>query len=131
MARVNGCIGEDNSQSMCLLRRLIDDTAVSLLADTNKTAEDRRILWTTFANIKMWFDNWERDLIELGFASVDSDGKTFIPKEQLSNIVNVDETCLSLDSSMACEGGGLRQPSSIQGSLVLAKAQAKVRRPRR
>jgi hypothetical protein len=54
----------------------------------------------------MWFDNWERDLVELGTASIDpSTNKPYIPKEQLSNICNFDETCLSLDGSNSNHGG--------------------------
>ena len=40
--------------------------------------EDRRIRWTTWSNINAWFDNWERDLVELGFAFYDEDGKVVI-----------------------------------------------------
>ncbi len=48
----------------------------------------------------MWFDKWERDLVELGTASIDPiTNKPYIPKEQLSNICNFDKTCLSLDGS--------------------------------
>ena len=41
----------------------------------NKTigqnAEDRCIRCTIDKNISMWFDNWENDLVELGFARRD------------------------------------------------------------
>jgi hypothetical protein len=54
----------------------------------------------------MWFGNWERELIELGTALIDpSTNKPYIPKEQLSNICNFDETCLSLDGSNSNHGG--------------------------
>ena len=67
------------------------------MAAKGETAEDRRILWTTYDNLKTWFDNWEHDLVELGFATKDASGHVVIPEEQLSRIINMDETCLSLD----------------------------------
>ena len=59
----------------------------------------------TYLNIKSWFDNWERDLLELVFAKVGSYGKTDILKEQLAKIVNIDETSLVLDGSKCNRGG--------------------------
>jgi hypothetical protein len=56
----------------------------------------------------MWFDNWENDLVELGFASRNpTTGKIFIPEDQLGNIGNFDETCLNLDGSTTNCGGRL------------------------
>ena len=68
--------------------------------------EERCVCWTTYFNIKSWFDNWERDLFEVGFAEVDSKGKTVIPAEQLKKIINIDETCLVLDGSKCNNSGG-------------------------
>jgi hypothetical protein len=63
-----------------------------------KQVEDRRIHWTNYKNISMWFDDWERDLVDLETASLNPlTNKPYIPKEQMSNICNFDETCLSLD----------------------------------
>ena len=61
--------------------------------------------WATYFIIKSWFDNWEKDLLELESAKVDSNGKTVIPREQLANIVNIYETCLVLDGSKCNRGG--------------------------
>ena len=44
-------------------------------------------------------------MLELGFAEVDSEGKTVIPTEQLKKIINIDETCLVLDRSKCNRGG--------------------------
>ena len=66
--------------------------------------EARRIAWTTYKNLAQWFDNWGRDLVELGFAEKDEEGNIVIPPEQLKNIVNFDETCLSLDGSQGNRG---------------------------
>ena len=44
-------------------------------------------------------------MLELGFADVDSEGKTVIPMEQLEKIINIDETCLVLDGSKCNRGG--------------------------
>ena len=54
----------------------------------------------------MWFDNWEHDLVELGFAVCDTTtGKIHIPEDQLELIGNFDETCLNLDGSSTNRGG--------------------------
>jgi hypothetical protein len=59
----------------------------------------------------MWFDNWERDLIELGTATLDPlTNKPTIQKGQLTNICNFDKTCLSLDDSNLNRGG---QPEMV------------------
>jgi len=76
-----------------------------MMSDKGETTEDRRKLWTTYDNIKTWFDNWEKDLIDLGFAEKDADDKTVIPNHQLHNIITMDETCLSLDCSKSMRGG--------------------------
>ena len=43
-------------------------------------------------------------MLELGFAEVDSNGKTVLPMEQLKKI-NIEETCLVLDASKCNRGG--------------------------
>ena len=58
-----------------------------------------------FANISIWFDNWEWDLVELGFATKGGDGKVYITEEQLYMIINFEETCLSLDGMEGRRGG--------------------------
>jgi len=56
--------------------------------------------------IFMWFDNWEHDLVELGFAVCDTTtGKIHIPEDQLELIGNFDETCLNLEGSSTNHGG--------------------------
>ena len=52
----------------------------------------------------MWFDNWERDLEELGFTER-TETSHYIPHNQLERILNLDETCLSLDGSKGGRGG--------------------------
>ncbi len=61
----------------------------------------------TYANISSWFDNWERDLVELGFAFHDERGQCIIPGEQLQLIINFNETCLSADGREGRKGGHL------------------------
>ena len=51
------------------------------------------------------FDNWEEDLVELGFGTRDEIGAVYIPPEQLSRIGNFDETCINLDGSNTQRGG--------------------------
>eukprot|EP00984_Skeletonema_dohrnii_P018305 scaffold8528_cov85-Skeletonema_dohrnii-CCMP3373.AAC.1 len=87
-----------------LLRRLLEESGVDINAGRSNNAEQRRIMWTTYYNLKSWFDNWEKDLLELGFAKK-VEGKTVIPEDQLARILNVDETCLVMDGSKTQRGG--------------------------
>ncbi|KAL3760365.1 LOW QUALITY PROTEIN: hypothetical protein ACHAWU_000340 [Discostella pseudostelligera] len=67
--------------------------------------EARRIMWTTYKNLKLWFESWESTLEELGIALRGVDGKVYIPDHQMKNILNFDKTCLSLDGSDGARGG--------------------------
>ena len=63
-----------------MLNRVLRDTACNLNKRKLHNAEDRRIRWTNHRNISMWFDNFENDLVELGFALCDpTTGKTLFP----------------------------------------------------
>jgi hypothetical protein len=85
---------------------MLKDTAVNLNACKSKSTEDRCIRWTNYKNLSLWFKNWEKDLMELGFAYRDPiTGQVCITKEWLRNILNFDETFLSLDGSMTNLGG--------------------------
>jgi hypothetical protein len=56
--------------------------------------------WTTAKNLRMWFNNWGHDLVQLGFGTqLNDDGDIHIPENQLGRIINFNETCLSLDGS--------------------------------
>ena len=88
-----------------LLKRLLKKTATELSCGKVNNAEERRVRWTTYFNIKSWFDNWDNDLVKLGFASRDDNDNIVIPDEQLKRILNIDETCLVMDGSKCNRGG--------------------------
>jgi len=59
-----------------------------------------------FQNLDLWFDSWEKVLDELGFFEVDAaTGMKLIPEHKLRDIVNFNETCLSLNGSTITRGG--------------------------
>jgi len=93
------------SSSKELIKRLCRDTAIDMKCDKLSFAEERRVRWTTYANLELWFDSWEKTLIDLGFMEDDGTGKYILPDRQLRNIINFDETCLSLDGSSINRGG--------------------------
>ena len=68
--------GEDWSM---LCKRMQSDTVINLRRQQARSVEDRRINWTTHKNISLWFDNWEEDIVELGFGTRDDNGKVHIP----------------------------------------------------
>jgi hypothetical protein len=109
-----------------LLNHMLRDTACNLNKRKSHNNEDRRIRWTNHRNISMWFDNWENDLVELGFASRDpTTGKILIPEDQLGNIGNFDETCLNLDGSTTNRGGRLKALIYDPRFPVVGKATCK------
>ena len=56
-----------------LLRRLLRDTAINTMSgDKLNSSEDRRIWWTTFQNLDLWFDSWESFLGDFGFTHYDA-----------------------------------------------------------
>jgi hypothetical protein len=101
--KFNHVLKEGYRQKM--LQRVLLATAHNLDASTMHIAEDRRVCWTTHSNIVSWFENWEFALVNLGFATRDANGKVAIIPEQLRNITNFDETCLSLDGTEGRRGG--------------------------
>ena len=58
-----------------LLHRVVRDTAIEINAVRLNCAEDRRIRWTTYQNLALWFDSWEAFLIEYGFAIISETGE--------------------------------------------------------
>jgi hypothetical protein len=88
-----------------LLNRVVRDTATDINAEKMNCAEDRRIHWTTYQNLDLWFDSWEMFLVKYGFATIKEDGSLHITEEMKARILNFDETCLSLDGSNGNRGG--------------------------
>jgi hypothetical protein len=85
----SNCIGMPSHSKLlsCVLEQQQSKTKAN-------NAEDRRIHWTKYQNIGMWFNNWEHDLIELGMGMSDLiSRKVMFPKEQLpTSIWNFDKT---------------------------------------
>ncbi len=65
-----------------LFRRVQTDTATNLRQQKARSAEDRQVCWSMHKIISMWFDNWEHDIVELGFGNCNPVmRKVHIPKE--------------------------------------------------
>ncbi len=103
--KLNHVMRNDNKLRYNLLNCVLKDTAIEISGTKCKRREERRIRWTTYHNIKSWFDNWEHDLVELGFATKLDDASVDIPNNQLMRIINIDETCLALDGGSGKRGG--------------------------
>ena len=63
-----------------------------------------RLIGLLAENIDAWFNNFEEDIVQLGFGTCDKTGVVYIPPEQPQWILNLDETCLSLDGSSTNRG---------------------------
>ena len=58
-----------STEANTLLKCMLHDTADNKMsADKLNCAEDRRICWTKFQNLNLWFNSWETFLVEFGFA---------------------------------------------------------------
>ena len=97
-ARVIQVMGKEKNVSMHLIDRILKETAVDILSKVCDNVEDRRVRWTTY------IDNWARDLEDLGFAVRNELEELYIPEEQLARILNLDESCLSMDGSNGQRG---------------------------
>ena len=95
------------SEATGLWKRIRRDTADEhMQVNKVKCTEERRVKWTTYQNLDLWFDSWGKVLDDLGFFEEDAaTGEKFIPKHKLRDLVNFDETCLSLDGSTITRGG--------------------------
>ena len=93
------------AEAQPLCRQITRNTALNMVAGKVKVAEERRIQWTTFHNLDLWFSTWESTLDEIGFLEEDEFGNKRIRECMLKNILNFDETSLSLDGSTVTRGG--------------------------
>ena len=102
--RVNNAMNTGKTND-CLFQRIQRHCTAQFTASVSDRAEERRLKWTTYANIKMWFDSFDRFLVEFGFGSLMEDGSVFVSDEQKARILNVDETALLMDGTMQNKGG--------------------------
>ena len=126
-ACVQACVGDN--YSVTLLKHLMNKSAIDLFADKCQNAEVRRIQWTTYKNLKIWFENWSTDLLELGFATETMTGEHFIEESQLSRIINMDESCLALDGCSGNKGGKPETNSTTQTCHVQEGPPVRVAKP--
>jgi hypothetical protein len=94
-------------QQKDFLQCVLKDSAINLDATKSTNAEDRWIRWTTYRNLSLWFDNWEDELVEQGFAdrNLITNKISSLEPNQLKRILNFDETCLLLNGSTSKHGG--------------------------
>ena len=64
-------------------------------------------MWTTMRNLKMWFEKWKVDLMDISFTEEDEDRNVSIKNYKPKDICNLDKTCISLDGSNRNKGGRL------------------------
>ena len=87
------------------LNRLLRETAINISTKVEHLEEYQQKQWKTYGNINLFFDTWDKDLVELGFAYRDDEEKIVITDEKLGKIINFDESCISLDGSEGRRGG--------------------------
>jgi len=96
-----------------LARKLKSETAHLFEIDTMNLQEARRLQWTTYGNLNVWYETFKQTLIDLGFAreTMQDGTEDHLPGElcffegQTRRIINVDETDGTLDNTNGKRGG--------------------------
>ena len=73
-----------------ILKRLACDTAINMGCSKLSFAEERRVCWTMYINLDLWFNTWERELLKHGLMELDARGLPHIPRQKLHQILNFD-----------------------------------------
>jgi hypothetical protein len=74
----------NQQQATGLLVLLSRDCADNLTAGKINHVEERRVKWTTYTNLDLWFSAWEKVLDNYGFIEHDlKNGKPSIPQQML------------------------------------------------
>jgi hypothetical protein len=55
--------------------------------------------------LDLWFNSWEVFLVNYGFATVNTNGELLFDIEMMKQILNLDQTCMSLDGGNGNRGG--------------------------
>ena len=75
--------------------------------------EQRRLIWTTYRNINIWFETLKRFLIDKGFTRENTDedrlvlGDIVYSEPQSNTILNLDKSEVSTDGTSKISGGCL------------------------
>jgi hypothetical protein len=96
---MNACAGENSRKEIIpmlaktfnigtldatgLLNCVVRDTATDIHAVKLNCAEDRRIRWTTYQNLDLWFDSWEVFLVDYGLATINTNGELLFDIEMM------------------------------------------------
>jgi hypothetical protein len=88
-----------------ILKRLACDTAIDMSSGKLNFAKERRVCWTMYNNLDLWFNTWERELLKHGLCELNARGLPHIPCEKLHQILNFNKTSLLLDGSSINQGG--------------------------
>ncbi len=119
-------ITSEGKPKTSIFDRVMRSTNVSLNAIVAPQVKERRILWTTYANLLAWFNNFKIFLIKFGFSGVGGDGEPIFDEEMKRRILNVDETEISLKGSKTRAGRrpevSFHDPHLPLPSLSLAKS---------
>jgi len=97
--QMNACTGDNSRKEMIpmlvktfnigildatgLLNHVVCNTATDIHMVKLNFVEDRRIRWTTYQNLDLWFDSWEVFLVDYGFATINMNGELLFGIEMM------------------------------------------------
>ena len=121
--RLNSCVNKmtnEDQKHRHLYDRVLDDLGQTLDIGKPNRVEQRRSKWTTYTNVRIWFDSLKHFLVEEGFAEPTPAGiggaeLIFYP-QQTHRIVNLDESGMILDNTKPGSGG--RPPLNFYDPLT-------------
>jgi len=104
--------GHNFARGDAIYNKMMDRHADKIqVNDQNSIVEQRRLEWTTWANLNVWFDTLKDFFVQKGFARLktkedgDIEGELVFFKFQTDRILNLDESEVSTDGTTKLSGG--------------------------
>ncbi len=103
---INDCCGVEGSKLKSnLFEQVGKATNVLLCMSVTPVVEERRVRWTTYANLDAWFTNFRAFLVKFEFAHEGMNGELIFDDATMHCIINIDETEICLDRSKTRASG--------------------------
>ena len=97
-----------------IVHQLLKRTIIDFRGKLAIPIEERKTCWTTYSKVNMWFNQWEKYLVDL------LDFAQLLNGSELGRLINIDETALSLDGANGCCAGGRLRVEFYNSSMPVS-----------